>query len=374
MKDPGRERFLQRMDSIRRQMKEKGADAAIAVVREGYNRETCFHLCGFSGSSGALLIFGDDALLLTDRRYLLQASEETDLKIIDQGVTPLIEAVAREVAGRPGVKTIGIQFQRLACDMLAVLKETGKSIADLSAGFSHVRRAKDPFEAGEIAMAAGFASGAFMDTLAFFEPAMSEKQFAARLEYEMRTRGADGGWGVQDFIVASAERSALPHGVPSDREVVSGEHVLVDFGSRYRGYLCDITRTFSVGDPPAWIMDAHSLLAEAQAAAIPFLEPGRPAAEVDAVARNVIEKAGFGELFIHSLGHGIGLEMHEAPTLSPRSAETLALGDVVTIDPGIYLPGKGGLRLEDNYFLSSGGTVCLTSHLERKIFRSGGLS
>ncbi len=374
MKGPAKGCYHRRMDSIRQLMKARGADAAIAVVREGYNRETCFHLCGFSGSSGALLIFEDEALLVTDKRYLLQASEETDLRIVDHGVKPLMEVAAREAAGRPGVKTLGFQFQRLACDLFEVLKGTGKDFVDLSVEFSLVRRGKDPFEAEEIAKAACFAAGAFMDALVFFGPGMDEKMFAARLEYEMRTRGADGGWGAQEFIVASAGRSALPHGVPSDRKVCQGEHVLVDFGSRSKGYLCDITRAFSVGDPPAWILEAHSLLLEAQAAAIPLLEPGRAAAEIDAAARGVIEKAGFGELFIHSLGHGIGLEMHEPPTLSPRSGDTLAIGDVVTVEPGIYFPGKGGLRLEDDFYISPGGTVCLTSCLERKIFSSGALA
>lgn len=137
------------------------------------------------------------------------------------------------------------------------------------------------------------------------------------------------------------------------------------------GYVSDITRTFSQGAPEKWVLEAHELLFQAQSAAIALLEPGRPASEIDAVARGVIEKAGFGDLFIHSLGHGIGLELHEAPALSPRSSDVIAVGDVVTVEPGIYFPGKGGVRLEDDHYISPDGVLCLTSALKRKLFRTG---
>jgi len=365
-----RDRLGERIDLLRRLMKSRGVDAAIAMARDGYNWETCYHLSGFRGSSCALVVFRDDAILVTDRRYLEQASGQTDLTVVDQGVTPMMEVLEKEISSRSGVGALGFQARRVTCDVFGGLKGLGRELVDISAEFSILRRRKDPVEAKSIQEAASIASSAFIDTLSIFSNGMSERELAARLEYEMRLKGAEGGWGGQDFIVASGPRSALPHGRPEDRAIRPGENVLVDFGARHMGYVSDITRTFSQEAPEKWVLEAHELLSQAQSAAIALLEPGRPASEVDAAARGVIEKAGFGDLFIHGLGHGIGLELHEAPTLSPRSDDVMAVGDVVTVEPGIYFPGKGGLRLEDDHFISPEGTICLTSALERKLFRT----
>ena len=369
MKGPIRGHFEERLLSLRRLMKSRGADAAVALVREGYNWETCFHLSGFRGSSCALLIFGDGALLVTDGRYLEQASVQTDLTVVDQGRGSIMEALKRELSARPGIGRLGFQARQVACDFYDGLKKLGKELIDLTFEFSSIRRKKDPEEAHTIEEAARIAAAAFKDALSSFHSGMTERLFAARLEYEMRLKGAEGGWGGQDFIVASGQRSALPHGKPEDKIIERAENVLVDYGARHNGYVSDITRSFSWGKPPQWVLDAHELLWEAQSEAASLLEPGRPTSEIDAVARKVIESAGFGDLFIHGLGHGIGLEVHEPPTLSPRSDEVIALGDVVTVEPGIYFPGKGGVRLEDDYYISPERTLCLTSSLERKVFR-----
>jgi Xaa-Pro aminopeptidase len=369
LKGPIRGYFEERLLSLRRLMKSRGADAAVALVREGYNWETCFHLSGFRGSSCALLIFGDGALLVTDGRYLEQASVQTDLTVVDQGRGSIMEALKRELSARPGIGRLGFQARQVACDFYDGLKKLGKELIDLTFEFSSIRRKKDPEEAHTIEEAARIAAAAFKDALSSFHSGMTERLFAARLEYEMRLKGAEGGWGGQDFIVASGQRSALPHGKPEDKIIERAENVLVDYGARHNGYVSDITRSFSWGKPPQWVLDAHELLWEAQSEAASLLEPGRPTSEIDAAARKVIERAGFGDFFIHGLGHGIGLEVHESPTLSPRSDEVIALGDVVTVEPGIYFPGKGGVRLEDDYYISPERTLCLTSSLERKVFR-----
>lgn len=369
MKGSTQGHFEGRLVSLRRLMKSRGADAAVALVREGYNWETCFHLSGFRGSSCALVIFADAALLVTDGRYLEQASGQTDLTVVDQGRGSIMEALKKELSARPEISSLGFQARRVACDFYDGLKGLGRELIDLTSEFSSIRRKKDPEEARTIEEAAQIASAAFKDTLSSFLSGMTERVFAARMEYEMRLKGAEGGWGGQDFIVASGQRSALPHGRPEDKIIERAENVLVDFGARHKGYVSDITRSFSWGEPPQWVLDAHELLSEAQSEAASLLEPGRPTSEIDAAARKVIERAGFGDLFIHGLGHGIGLELHEPPNLSPRSDEVIAVGDVVTVEPGIYFPRKGGVRLEDDYYISPEKTLCLTTSLERKIFR-----
>ncbi len=369
MKGPTQGHFQGRLVSLRQLMKSRGADAAVALVREGYNWETCFHLSGFRGSSCALIILADDALLVTDGRYLEQASGQTTLTVVDQGRGSIIEALEKELSARPEIGSLGFQARRVTCDLYDGLKGLGRELIDLTSEFSSIRRKKDLEEAHTIEEAARIASAAFKDTLSSFLSGMTERVFAARMEYEMRLKGAEGGWGGQDFIVASGQRSALPHGKPEDKIIERAENVLVDFGARHKGYVSDITRSFSWGEPPQWVLDAHELLSEAQSEAASLLEPGRPTSEIDAAARKVIERAGFGDLFIHSLGHGIGLELHEPPTLSPRSDEVIAVGDVVTVEPGIYFPRKGGVRLEDDYYISPEKTLCLTRSLERKIFR-----
>ena len=369
MKGSTQGHFEGRLVSLRRLMKSRGVDAAVALVREGYNWETCFHLSGFRGSSCALVIFADAALLVTDGRYLEQASGQTDLTVVDQGRGSIMEALKKELSARPEISSLGFQARRVACDFYDGLKGLGRELIDLTSEFSSIRRKKDPEEARTIEEAAQIASAAFKDTLSSFLSGMTERVFAARMEYEMRLKGAEGGWGGQDFIVASGQRSALPHGRPEDKIIERAENVLVDFGARHKGYVSDITRSFSWGEPPQWVLDAHELLSEAQSEAASLLEPGRPTSEIDAAARKVIERAGFGDLFIHGLGHGIGLELHEPPNLSPRSDEVIAVGDVVTVEPGIYFPRKGGVRLEDDYYISPEKTLCLTTSLERKIFR-----
>lgn len=362
-----KEQHERRIESLRSRMSTANVNAVVVMAREGLNWETCFYLSGFRGSSCALAITVDEAFLVTDGRYLAQAAEQTHLRIIDQGSLPIMDVLKNLLSGRAGSGDLGFQADRVTCDLLGSLKEIGGDLVDISAIFSDLRRLKDPLEISNISKAAATAAAALMSSLEKVGRDFTEKDFAARLEYEMKTGRAEGGWGAQDFIVASGSRSALPHGVPTDRKVLPEEIVTVDFGARFNGYICDITRTFSLGLPPLWAVDVHDLLVEAHAAAVSLLEPGRPVAEADRAARRVMEKGGLGDAFTHGLGHGIGLEVHEAPSLSFRSRETFAVGDVVTVEPGAYFPGKGGLRLEDDYHISENGPVCLTPHLPRDI-------
>lgn len=366
-----KEQHERRIESLRGRMKAAEVDAAVVLTREGFNWETCFYLSGFRGSSSALVITYDDAFLITDGRYLDQAGEQTHLRVVDQGPAPIMDVLKDLLPARSGSGNLGFQADRVTCDLLGSLKAMGRDLVDISTIFSCLRRLKDPIEIENIRKAAEIAASALMSSLERMGRDFTEKDFAAMLEYEIKKGGAEGGWGAQEFIVASGPRSALPHGVPTERKVLHGEIVTVDFGTRFNGYICDITRTLSLGSPPAWAVDLHDLLVAAHAAAVNLLEPGRPVAEADRAARSVIEKAGFGEAFTHGLGHGIGLDVHEPPSLSFRSAEKFAAGDVVTVEPGVYFPGKGGLRLEDDYFISGDGPVRLTPGLPHDIIVSG---
>jgi len=365
------EMIERRIEALRGRMNAAGVDTALVIVREGFNWESCFYLSGFRGSSGALVISADDAFLVTDGRYLSQAAEQTHLRIVDQGPTPIMDLLCELVPKTTGAATLGFQADRVTCDLLGSLKKIGGDLVDISTIFSALRRSKDRSEVDCISKAAEAAADALSFTLERSEKGFTEKGFEADLHHAIRTGKAEGGWGGQDFIVASGPRSALPHGIPTGREAEAGEIVMVDFGTRFNGYICDITRVLSLGEIPSWAAEAHDLLVEAQAAAIPLLEPGRPAMEADRAARSVLEKAGLADSFTHSLGHGIGLEVHESPSVSSRSRDIFAPGDVVTVEPGVYFPGKGGVRLEDDYFISGEGPVCLTPQLPKKILEPG---
>jgi Xaa-Pro aminopeptidase len=360
-----------RIEAMRSSMKTAGVDAVIVPVREGLNWETCYYLTGFRGSSSVFYVTSNQAGLITDGRYLAQAAAQTRIPVIDQASAPMMDVLGEILSGIGGIGTIGFQADRVTCDLMGKIKEFGKSIVDVSPLFSRLRRKKDEGEIRDIRAAADLASSALLKTLSERENDITESSFAARLEYGIRMAGAEGGWGSHEFIVASGPRSALPHGIPTGKKIEPGEMVTVDFGSRFNGYISDITRSFCDGEPPEWAVEAHELLRGAQSAAIALLEPGRPARDVDMAARSVIEKAGFGDAFSHSLGHGIGLEVHEAPFLSFRSEDILAEGDVVTIEPGVYFPGKGGMRLEDDFYITAEGSECLTSRLPSAILRMG---
>jgi Xaa-Pro aminopeptidase len=188
----------------------------------------------------------------------------------------------------------------------------------------------------------------------------TEREIAARLEFAIRMNGAEGTWGDHEFIVASGSRSVLPHGTPTAKPLEEGKWVTLDFGARVGGYLCDITRNVAIGRVPKKARELHELLERAQEEAFRQVRPGRKACEVDAAARELIGEAGYGEFFSHGLGHGLGLELHEKPRVSRFSEEVLEVGDVITIEPGVYLNDFGGLRLEDDCLVTESGGVWLT--------------
>ncbi|WP_281744544.1 M24 family metallopeptidase [Thermanaerovibrio acidaminovorans] len=361
--------YAERVGRLLSMMDREGLDGFFVLVVEGLNWESAYYLSGYRGSSAAFLVSRHGGVLITDGRYLAQARSQSPFEVEDQGGRSLNEALLDRIR-RMGLRRVGFEADRIFhSTFLELHSHLGGSLVDCSRFMPELRRTKDRREADLIAEAARICADAFLETLSLASPGMTEREFASMLEQKIVSSGAEGGWGSHSFIVASGPRSALPHGVPTDRVLCQGEWFTVDFGARYQGYVCDVTRNVAVGSLDPWARDVYHVLVAAQDQAVrAMMEGERQASQVDQAARRVIQEAGMGDLFSHGLGHGLGLEVHEAPRVSSRSQDVLAPGDVITVEPGIYLEGKGGLRVEDDYLISSQGVECLSSPLPREMF------
>ncbi len=349
-----------RVFRLRQSMARVGAEACIVICLEGRNWENVFFLSGFRGSHSTLLVSQEKALLVTDARYLWQAEKQTSMNVAEQGSDGLVQTAKRFLMSW-GIKKAALEHRRIPHSVgLSLGGKDSPEWIDGSSLVEELRREKTEVEAGLIAKAAEICSIALGEVLPVVCPGVTEREIAARLECSIRLNGAEGTWGEHEFIVASGLRSAMPHGTPTEKPVENGEWVTLDFGARVGGYLCDITRNIAVGTVPERACFLHDLLYEAQDEAFRAVRPGVKACEVDAVARRIIEKAGYGEAFSHGLGHGLGLELHEMPRVSRYSEDVLKKGDVITIEPGIYLPDFGGLRVEDDCLVTGDGAVWLT--------------
>lgn len=348
-----------RLDKLREKAINKTTDAVFVPVIEGYNWQSCYYFSGFTGSSGAVVVTKRDAFFITDARYTTQAAFEVPFEVVDRKGSRLIDG-AIELMKKLSIKRLGVQEDKMPVSLYFSLAKEFEMF-DVSQDVSSIRRKKSKEEVDLIKKACDLAACALEDAVASIKDVRTEKEFDALLEYNLAKIGADGGWQDHKFIVASGARSALPHGRASDKAFSVGEWITVDFGARYKGYVSDITRNVFLGDIPEEWKDRHEILLEAQRAAVQVLRPGAQCADVDAAARNVIEKAGYGSAFTHGTGHGIGLDVHETPTLSPSSKDVLVVGDVVTIEPGIYIEGVGGMRVEDNYVITPQGAECISS-------------
>ncbi len=330
------------------------------------------YLTGFSGSSGWLLLDGDRAIFVTDGRYETQAQEELPdhagfelLVLREKVLAGLAERAAHEFAGR----RLGFEAIHLAVDQWERLRDDDGTVDWLGAlGLvEDVRAQKDEDEIELIRKAAEIAAAALADTLPLVQPGTREVDIAAELEYRMRRHGAEGA--AFETIVASGERSALPHAATSERQVQEGDLLLIDFGARWRGYCSDLTRTFVVGQADARQQEIYDLVLAAHEAACSALRDGALGSEVDGAARQSFDAAGLEERFPHSTGHGLGLEVHEGPRLGRQSEEPLRPGTVVTVEPGLYFPEWGGIRIEDDLVVTTEGATALVS-LEKHRLRS----
>ncbi|GHV33819.1 peptidase M24 [Synergistales bacterium] len=355
-----------RLNKLRALMNENGMDAFVLFVLERLNSESCRYISGFDGSSAALLIDEARAFLFTDGRYQTQVAEQSPFTPHIQVGFPIADFVAEA-----GYASVGFESQKLyhgvALSMFKGVEEKRARGArpapewkDASDLIPSLRRTKDAGEAETIRRAARIARKAYDTVLEDVAAGMTESEFEIRLLSEIKKGGGEKGWTHDGFIVASGARGAMCHARPTQKAFEPGDVVTVDFGVTVEGYMCDITRNFAVRCADKKALEIDKILRKAHAAAAAALKPGASGRDVDAVARKIIVEAGYEKNFVHGLGHGLGLEVHESPRLSFLTRDVLKAGDVVTVEPGIYIEGWGGLRVEDDYIITENGSECLT--------------
>lgn len=343
-----------RVARLRALLKDKGEEAIL--VTNAVNRR---YLTGFTGTSGVVLVTSDKAALLTDFRYRDQAPMQAVGFEIVEHAPDVYETVA-ELLGQWGVARLLFEDKHVSFAAYAAMKDKLKPVEIAAAGaiLEQLRIVKDEQEVAVIQEAADLADRAFAHILNFIKPGATEAAVALELEFFMRKHGATST--SFDTIVASGPRSALPHGVASDRVIGKGEFVTLDFGAYYKGYCSDLTRTVVVGQPSDKQKEIYDIVLEAQLYALEHLRPGLTGKEGDALTRDIITRYGYGDHFGHGTGHGLGMEIHESPRLSRTDDTVLTPGMIVTVEPGIYVPGFGGVRIEDDVVVTDTGIKILT--------------
>ena len=350
-----------RLEKLRALMSEKNLDVFVLIVEERANSESCHYISGFRGSSAALIIDSNEEILITDGRYLTQSKEQSPFKIIIQSEFSLPEYIVRTIKDS-NFKRVGYESEKISHALFQKFFAplTHVEWIDASDLILKLRRTKDDYEISMIKKAAKIGREALGNVLKKVYAGMSEIEFDIKLMEEIKLLGAEKGWAHDDFIVASGIRSAMCHAPATLKKFSDGENVTIDYGAMVNGYMSDITRNFALGRADKKAVELNEILLKAHKEAAKVLRPGISGSEVDSVARKIISDSGYEKNFLHGLGHGLGLEVHEAPRLSRTSKDILQVGDVVTIEPGIYIEGWGGLRIEDDYLITADGAECLT--------------
>jgi Xaa-Pro aminopeptidase len=318
------------------------------------------YLSGYSGSNGLLLLVPPRAYLFTDFRYAVQARKEVKKCQVIIAERDLLGELAKIKALQKKVK-IGYESAHLTVQLLEKIKELIPKVSLVGTEniVESIAIIKDTAEINKLKKAAKIADMAFDEILKLIKPGVKERDLALELHYKMVKAGAEGP--SFNFIVASGQRSSMPHGVASDRKFKKGDFITLDFGCFYEGYPSDLTRTVVLGKASLKQKRIYDIVLKAQTMSVEAARPGMPARELDKVARDIIIREGYGDNFGHGLGHGLGLDaVHSNPVVSPRSQDTLEPGNVITIEPGIYIPNWGGVRIEDDVVITSSGHKVLT--------------
>ncbi len=344
---------LSRVSRLRALLRRSGVEALLIL-----DLKNIHYLTGFSGSDGALLVGPGKPVLLVDGRYTSQAGKQAP------GARVVLyrdkaSGIAETLAAR-GIERVGFEPAVMTLELHSALRRKAKPVRwkPLQAELSSIRAVKDPREINTLRRAIRIATDALRSTLERIRPGVCERDIAIELEYLMRRRGADSP--SFDTIVASGPNSALPHAKPGRRKIRAGDSLVIDYGAVFCGYRSDETCTFAVGRANRRLANIYAIAKEAHDRALESVCPGKACRDVDAAARCVIEKAGYGRFFSHGTGHGIGLDGHESPRLSILSDAVLEEGMVITIEPGIYIPGFGGIRIEDMVHVGRDGGRVLT--------------
>lgn len=330
-----------------------------ALVLSPENRR---YLTGFGSSDGIIVITGSGSKFWTDSRYIEDASEkikDAEVELLERDYGN-IEEFLRDNECR----TVLVEASRITVSELERLRnrftrfefDTSGRLDEMISG---LRAVKTPWEMEELKKAQNIAETSFKEFLPMIRVGIRERDLAAELDYRMRRNGAEG---ISfDTIVISGENTSKPHGVPGDRRLMKGDFITVDFGAVYNGYHSDTTRTVALGSITPEMEHVYNTVLKAQKTAAEAISPGMTAGEYDAVARKVIEEAGYGEYFGHGTGHGVGIEIHERPFAGRDSEGILRAGNVVSCEPGIYLPGRFGVRIEDTLIVTESGAETLCS-------------
>lgn len=350
--------FEQRRKKLREKIMERNVDALLVTHLVNIR-----YLTGFTGTAGLVLVTPNGSWFLTDFRYTGQASKQVTGMSIKEYREPL--AVVAGLLTELKVKRLGFESEHVSAARLEDFRAKlgGVELSPSTGLVESIRLIKDEPEIEAIKALFSMLENVFPVALELIRPGVCERDVAIELEYRLRKLGADEK--AFDFIVASGARSALPHGVASDKKIEAGDMVIMDWGAKGWGYHTDNTRTLFVGNVDPELSDIYDIVLEANRSAIGFVKPGVTVKQVDDVARSIIKDAGYGEAFGHGTGHGVGLDIHEKPTISWRDDTVVMAGMVFTIEPGIYLSGKGGTRIEDMLLVTDDGCEVLSSALPK---------
>ncbi len=320
------------------------------------------YFTGFPSSDGYLLITKDDAVFFTDSRYIEAA--QNVIKTCRASLLTRLSAEPADFLNKHNIKKVYLEWENMTFSLADSIKSVFSltevtPLKELSEHIGALRCVKERQEVEKIKKAQAIAENAFDHILSFIKPGVTEKQISLELDFYMLSHGAE----ALSFetIAVTGAKSSMPHGVPDDTVVKSGDFITMDFGAVYDGYHSDMTRTVAVGKTSDEQRKVYDTVLSAQKAALKALKEGLPCSEADKTARDIITDAGYGSYFGHGTGHGVGIEIHELPNLSPRSEAILQAGNVVTVEPGIYIPGKFGVRIEDMALITENGCENLTN-------------
>lgn len=346
--------MVSRLNKIQKALKETDIEALL--IMNPYNLR---YATNFTGTTGLAVVTQEKGYFVTDFRYTEQAASQAD----DYEIVKNTESIYKEVGKiveQDNINSLAIEFSTITLSTFALIEELVDAEFEDGTGLVEaLREVKEPDEIEQIRKAISITEAAYEHILGWVKPGQTEIEVANELDFFMRSKGASG---ISfDTIVASGVRSAMPHGVASDKKLANNEMVTIDFGCYYNGYVSDMTRTFAIGDPGEELVNVYKIVQEAHKRVHAAAGPNISGKDLDAVARDYITENGYGDAFGHTTGHGIGLEIHEEPSVAKRNEDLFVANNVITNEPGIYLPGKGGVRIEDDILITENGSSNLMS-------------
>ena len=357
-----KEIITRRIRAIRRELSKRDIDCLIVTKPANVTYTT-----GFLGDDSWVVITKAKVYFLTDSRYTEQAEVECKGCTIVERTGLMPEAIGKLIKKLKSVQSISVEESILLLDFKALKKHVKARIKSVANIVNTVRSCKDNLEIKKIEAAASISTQALKQTRRYIKPGITESELAGMLDFQIRKLGATNSF---DTIVAFGPNGSRPHHQPSQRKLKKKDTVLIDFGAKYKGYCSDITRCFVVGGATAFYKKVYDVVEQAQAAAIKMMKAGADMIDVDSAARTVIKDSGL-PVYAHGTGHGLGLEIHETPFLKVKGKGNLKAGQVITIEPGIYIPGKLGVRIEDDVLVTEGGCKILTRKCPHRPFLLG---